>query len=298
MPKAIYEHVIVIGYGVVTGNVLKTVHEKSAQFGYSLEYVEHEIHNFNSAKKYAVSEDIEYHTLESRAELTEYFLGRINRKTLIISVSNNYLFPATLIANNNVTIVNFHNALLPELPGRNAPSWAIFENRDVTGITWHYVISEVDAGDIIVQKECPISQDMKAYELVAQLMQLATEAFTEHFDEILIGTAKTEKQPISENRRLFKSNMIPADGKFDLTAPVENIYRLLRAMDYGKNDIFPMPVTHYNGNTIRIRRYQKVKKMDAVARPDKIYLPLDEDTLLMLRYEIAMPDGGIGGEDI
>lgn len=282
-----FKQVIVIGYGFIAGEVLKDVYKKSLQSGYIVEYIEHEVYPFNQAKKYAEAEKIEYHVIENKTELLEYFMGKTATKTLIISASNNFIFPSEMVSNENITIINFHNALLPDLPGRNAPSWAIFEGRDKTGITWHYVTKDIDAGDIIIQKECKINDDIKAYELVSEQMRLALEAFRECYDEIIHGMVQAQKQIVSGARRVYKSYEIPADGMFDLTDSAQYIYRLLRAMDYGKNDIFPMPVTEYKGNRIRIRRYKKIKKDQAAEGEDRIYLTLDNEYLLMLRYDIA-----------
>ena len=146
----------------------------------------------------------------------KYFLQKVSQKVLIISVNNNFIFPAKLISNENVVIINFHNALLPELPGRNAPSWAIYEGKKTTGITWHYVAEEIDAGDIIIQKKCIIDDDVKAYELVASQMKLASDAFKECFDDILHGVVQTKKQMVPAHRKIYKSFEIPGNGKINL----------------------------------------------------------------------------------
>lgn len=296
MSECKFEHVIVIGYGVIAGEVLRTVHEMAPIKGYTDEYVEHEVHPFNSAKKYAEAEHIECHVIENSQDLLAHFWKAVIKKTLIISASNNYLFPAELIANSNITIINFHNALLPELPGRNAPSWAIYEDRKSTGVTWHYVTAGVDAGDIIIQKKCDIEEDIKAYELTARLMKMASEAFDECYESVLCNTAKVSKQNILGKRRLYKSYEIPAGGRFELTSSPKDIYRLLRAMDYGKNDIFPAPVTQMGDDVIRIRRYQKVGSCEVKqGQQDRIYLPLNDEYYLMLKYDVIESDGRIRG---
>ncbi|MEH2956721.1 formyltransferase family protein [Candidatus Merdisoma sp. JLR.KK006] len=127
------------------------------------------------------------------------------------------------------TIVNFHNALLPKFPGRNAPSWAIFENEQETGITWHYVTKQVDAGDIIIQKKCRITADVRAYELTEKLMQLAFEAFKEKFAEIIEDRAAARKQLLTGKRKIYKSSDIPGMCRFGMEDSPEYIYRLLRA---------------------------------------------------------------------
>ena len=291
----LYSHIVVIGYGVVAGDVLKYVYEKSVSLQYTVEYIEHEIYTFNMAKKYAESVGIEYHVITDKNQLLLYLNQLTNQKLLIVSASNNYLFPEELVSNQNVSIINFHNALLPEFPGRNAPSWAIYEGKKKTGITWHFVTNGIDTGDIIIQKECMIDDDIKAYELVARQMKLASESFMECFEEILYGNVHTHSQNISGNRKIYKSYEIPSGGEFDLEDSGEKIYRLLRAMDYGKYNIFPMPVTWYKGSKIRIRKYKKISLIDKTDDTDRLYLPLDKEHLLMLRYDVLVSEEKWGG---
>ena len=209
--------VAVIGYGVITGKVLEYVCKHSNEYSYSVFYVEHEVYPFNSARKYAEANGIEYHQLVNKDDVTGLFEEKAqNDKVLIISASNNYLFPERLIKNKNTAIINFHNALLPELPGRNAPSWAIYNGFRKTGITWHYVTKGVDEGDIIIQKECIIDSDTKAYELAATLMDLANEAFQECFSGIINNETEPKKQLFANNRKVYKSKEIPGNGWFDL----------------------------------------------------------------------------------
>ena len=42
MSECQFDHVVVIGYGVVTGEVLKTVYSLASKYGYTYEYIEHE----------------------------------------------------------------------------------------------------------------------------------------------------------------------------------------------------------------------------------------------------------------
>lgn len=296
MSKMIYERIIVIGYGVVTGEVVQYVIDKKEQYNYTITYIEHEVHPFNNAKKIAINNEIEYLKLEDKTELTEYLLNQ-NENVLIISASNNYLFPKELVDKPNTTIINFHNALLPKYPGRNAPSWVIFDEQRETGITWHYVTSGIDEGNIIIQKKCEISEDIKAYELVSMLMHLASEAFKECLDLVVCDQVVSRKQDFSDERKIYKSWEVPGNGTFELSDNPKYIYRLLRSMDYGKNDIFPAVTTKHNGNMIRIRRYkvvlaEKQKDMDRI-----INISIDRQRVLQLKYDMVYPSDSWEGAD-
>ena len=52
----------------------------------------------------------------------------------------------------------------------------------------------VDEGDIIVQKKCDVTADIKAYELVAVQMRLAGEAFDECYESVLMNQANRKKR--------------------------------------------------------------------------------------------------------
>ena len=285
MSESPFRKVIVIGYGVVTGNVLKHIFQKKDEYGYSVSYIEHEPYPFNLAKKFADSEKIESFSVENKDKLLKHFNESVkDSKTLIVSASNNYIFPSALIHNENVTIINFHNALLPDYPGRNAPSWVIYNGDKETGITWHYVSEKIDAGDIIIQKKIAVSPNVRAYELAAQLMDMAYECFEECFDDVVSERVIRKKQICERDRRIYKSNEIPGNGCFEIDSKPEDIYRLLRAVDYGKYAVFPMPVCRYNGQSIRIKRYKVVDK-EETNKENTIYIPFG-DAFLMLRYEM------------
>lgn len=281
--KGIFERIVIIGYGKITGEVLSFVHAQQEKYGYEMEFIEYELHPVSITHKICTDEGIAYSQIPDKAKVTEKLLA-ITEKTLIISASNNYLFPAAVVDKENITVINFHNALLPKFPGRNAPSWAMFEGESEAGITWHYVTPGVDDGAIIVQKKTQILPDMKAYELAGILMKIAFEGFCEVFEGVVCGTAAVTHQVFPPNRKIYLSKMVPNEGVFSLEDNPEDIYRLLRSTDYGLNDIFPRMKTVYQGKEIEIARYRKV---DAAKEGEEstLYLPFKDGAFLKLKYK-------------
>lgn len=283
MRKTAYEKVIVIGYGKIAGQILEEAEKKKEAYGYEVSYLEYEKEPFGTTREIGGKLGIPCYLIEDREKLTDFFLS-IHEKCLIISASNNYLFPVSLTDNSRFTIVNFHNALLPKFPGRNAPSWVIYEQEKETGITWHYVTRRVDSGDIIVQKKCEVGPDIRAYQLAAQLMQLAYDGFTENFEAILEDNVDMQRQNVDPYRKMYKSTECPGDGRFSMDDNPEDIYRLLRATDYGKYGIFPPITSEYQGRKIRISRYRKVPAEKIEDKPGVLNLPLGDDCWLKLAY--------------
>ncbi len=283
---ATFQKVIILGYGKVTGEVLQYVYDRKAEYGYELAFIEHEIHSLSITEKICSENGIPFQRITDKKELAAT-LNEIKEKTLIISASNNFLFPASLVDKPNITIINFHNALLPNYPGRNAPTWVIYMGEKETGITWHYVTAGVDEGNIIIQKLCEITEDMKAYELTEQLMDLAGEAFRESFEDIMSESVEAKEQGFDPARRMYRSYEVPAAGFFELTDKPEDIYRLLRSVDYGKNDIFPPMRTMIDGREAEILRYRKISSDKRKEGEGLLYLPLGADAFLKLKYKLC-----------
>ena len=278
-----FQRIIIIGYGKVAGEILSYIKERQKDYGYQISFIEHEVHSLSITEKICKENDIPFLRIEDKKELAAYFKA-VQEKTLIISASNNFLFPKELVEKENITIMNFHNALLPDYPGRNAPSWVIYAGEETTGITWHYVTAGVDEGDIIIQRICKIDEDMKAYELAEKLMNLAYEAFTESFDAVMEERVNAKSQGFAANRKMYRSHEVPSDGFFEMERAPEEIYRLLRSVDYGKNDIFPRMQTIVDGKRVEILRYRKISAAKRKEEEGFFYLPLGADDLLKIKY--------------
>ncbi len=289
-----YENIAIIGYGKIVAWVIKYIYEYQKKYNYTIRYIEHEIEPFGVSRNVCSELGIDCFQIVDKEELTHFLLS-IHESCLIISVSNNYIFPSVLTKDPRFTIINFHNALLPKYPGRNAPSWAIFENEKETGITWHYVTEQVDAGKIIVQKECKLDPDVRAYELAEELMKLAYEGFCEKFEEIIENRISTIEQNIAENRKIYKSSDKPGGCKFGENDSAEYIYRLLRAVDYGKYGIFPPVLSTYQGRHIKIVRYRKVSGDKIEEKEGRIHLPLEPGYFLRLSWVVVRENFEGGG---
>ena len=162
----------------------------------------------------------------------EELLLREQAKTLLVSAANPWLIPESILEKENLTAVNFHSALLPRHPGRNAEAWAIYEQDREGGITWHFINAQVDAGDIIIQKAVPITDSMTAFQLLHAQNNAAIEAFGEILPSLLDGTCQGHPQTGARGK-LHYSWEKPNDGVLDLSWPGDRMSAFLRAMDYG-----------------------------------------------------------------
>lgn len=68
-------------------------------------------------------------------------------------------------------MMNIHPSLLPSFPGMRAQQQALLHGVKVAGCTVHFVIPEVDAGPIIVQKSVPVKDDDDEESLSARILR-------------------------------------------------------------------------------------------------------------------------------
>ena len=63
------------------------------------------------------------------------------------------------IKNVNIPIINIHPSILPKHKGVNAIEKAFNSGDNEIGISIHYVVKEVDSGEIILQKKIPLDRE-------------------------------------------------------------------------------------------------------------------------------------------
>lgn len=123
--------------------------------------------------------------------------------------------------------VNLHPSLLPQYKGAFSAPWVIFNGEKQTGITYHYMTSEIDAGDIILQKKIDISENETAYSLYYRLIDEGVENFSEVYTMIRQGRVSAQKQ---QGESSYYRRGVPYGGFIDRDWPEDKIKRFIRAM--------------------------------------------------------------------
>jgi phosphoribosylglycinamide formyltransferase-1 len=68
-------------------------------------------------------------------------------------------------------VLNIHPSLLPSFPGLNAQQQALDAGVRVTGCTVHFVVPEVDAGPIILQRAVEVLEGDSLETLSARILK-------------------------------------------------------------------------------------------------------------------------------
>jgi UDP-4-amino-4-deoxy-L-arabinose formyltransferase/UDP-glucuronic acid dehydrogenase (UDP-4-keto-hexauronic acid decarboxylating) len=124
--------------------------------------------------------------------------------------------------------LNLHGSLLPKYRGCAPANWAILNGETTTGVTLHYMTREVDAGDIVCQREVAITRDDTAAILNRKLAEAARPMLDECLPLVRAGDAP--RIPQDAAKASYYPRRKPSDGAIDWSQPAERIANLVRAV--------------------------------------------------------------------
>lgn len=103
------------------------------------------------AKKYDIP-IIEVDNVNSQKHLSYLKSLKID----IIISSNGQIFKGDLLKIPRIACINRHTALLPKYGGCMPVFWAMMHNEEAYGVSIHYMVKEIDKGDILYQETIPL----------------------------------------------------------------------------------------------------------------------------------------------
>jgi len=259
-----YKSIVFIGSGSLLTNCLRVAAVSAVG---QITCIESETKEFSNLATVCTSLGVKYLSLTNRNEIAAFF-QQVAEKTLVLSIHNNHIFSKASLSNENLRVVNFHNSLLPKHPGRNAPSWAIYEMDEKAGITWHEVVPEIDRGAIICQKEVAIEQTHTGIILTRLCVNLGLQSFQEIFPVLLNGSYSAVLQQPSAGSKMHYSYETPNDGVFDTNWPVKKMSAFLRSLDYGIYPIFPKAKVFLQNEWHTIEKYKLAPFGESSAKRD------------------------------
>ena len=128
---------------------------------------------------------------------------------------------------------NLHASLLPRYRGAAPINWAVMHGDTETGVTTFFLKHEIDTGDVIQQRACPIGRHDNVEVIHDRLMMMGADMVLETVDAIIAGTV----QPIPQDQLLTTGQQAtPAPKIFketcriDWSRPAEALYNHIRGL--------------------------------------------------------------------
>lgn len=89
-----------------------------------------------------------------------------------------YRLPESIIAWPQSGCLNIHPSLLPKYRGPDPIFWQLHENETQTGVSLHFVSSELDSGPIVDQHLCPFKEGSNRHDIELSLAKSGATLFT------------------------------------------------------------------------------------------------------------------------
>lgn len=127
-----------------------------------------------------------------------------------------------------VGCIGFHPAKLPYNRGRHPLIWALALGLESTASTFFYMDAHADTGEIVSQRELPISYEDDAASLYHKVMNVAVDQLEEIMNDLEKNTLQKLPQEIGAGNVWRKRGK--RDGEIDWRMSSRAIYNLVRAL--------------------------------------------------------------------
>ncbi len=167
---------------------------------------------------------------------------------LIVVAAYGRILPDDILALPPKGCINVHSSLLPKYRGAAPINRAILNGEQETGVTIMHMASELDGGDIILQRSTLIDPDEQADTLYSRLAEMGGELVVEAAARIEAGTAG--RVPQDQEKATFAPMLSKELSPIDWTRPAREIHNQIRGL-------MPWPVAStgvISGETMKIYR--------------------------------------------
>jgi methionyl-tRNA formyltransferase len=149
---------------------------------------------------------------------------------ILLSVNFGYIFPSDILSLFRSPI-NLHTGHLPFNQGSHPNVWSIVENTPA-GVTLHIMTPDVDNGDIIAQKEVPVSAVDTGKTLYAKLEEASVALVKDVFPSLLKGEIRTTPMPEGGTFHFAREFDDLCALSLEETVSTEAFLRRLRALSF------------------------------------------------------------------
>ena len=177
-------------------------------------------------------------------------------------IGYHYRINAAIPEYKNIKLINFHQSLLPKYAGRHPLNWVIVNGETNTGISFHFINMDFDAGDIILQKKIRITKGDTAISLYNKTVERASRYLGKVFDLVYDNSFVPHKQDLRV-REYFRPRT-PADGEILRGDSIQQVKNKIRALVYPYKGAF----LRINGNKIVLGGVNKIKDSKKYKRID------------------------------
>jgi methionyl-tRNA formyltransferase len=195
-------------------------------------------------------------------------LATLNPDAIIV-VGYGRIIPQWMLDLPRLGNINLHASLLPKYRGAAPIQWAIAQGEIITGVTTMKIDAGLDTGDILLQREIPISSQDTAETLAPRLATVGADLVVETLRGLQARTI--HPQPQDDSRATLAPILKKEDGLIDFARPATEILNRLHGFQP-----WPGAYTRFRGKNFQI---WKAVKFELAMLPAEI--KIEGDRLLV-----------------
>lgn len=147
---------------------------------------------------------------------------------LIVTAAYGQFVPTKLLNAPKHRSINVHASLLPKYRGAAPIHYAVLKGEEKTGVTIMYMEKVMDAGDIISQREIPITDEDDTGQLFEKLSLVGRDLLMDTLPSIFAGENESIKQ--DEKQVTFSPMISREQEQIDWTNTAREIFNHIRAL--------------------------------------------------------------------
>jgi len=170
---------------------------------------------------------------------------------LVIVVAYGKILPAELLNLDKVLFINVHASLLPKWRGAAPIQRAIMNLDHETGVSIMKIVTELDAGPVLLQSKIKITKEINYKELSGQMSELGAKLILDTLKLIENKSANFTEQ--NESKATYAKKIEKSETKISWNDDAEKIIAKINAFCPNPGCWFEL-----NGNRIKIIKAKKV----------------------------------------
>ncbi|MDR0879931.1 MAG: methionyl-tRNA formyltransferase [Clostridioides sp.] len=207
---------------------------------------------------------------------------------LIVVVAFGQILPKELLDIPKFGCVNVHVSMLPKYRGAAPINWVVINGEKMTGVTTMYMDEGLDTGDIILQEEIDLDDEITAGELHDRIMSDGADLLKETIEMISEGVAPRHKQ--DDSLSSYAPIMDKKLGDIDFSKSAKQIHDLVRGVNP-----WPSAYTTYGEATMKVWKTRVVDEVSGeepgtIIEVTKGGIKVATGELVLLIEEIQMPN--------
>ncbi len=165
----------------------------------------------------------------------------------IVVVGYGRIIPQWMIDLPRLGNLNLHASLLPKYRGAAPIQWAIASGESITGVTTMRIDAGLDTGDILLQKEIPISHEDTAETLAPVLAEVGAELMVETIR--VLESGEVRPLPQDDAKATLAPILTKDDGRMDFSRSANELFNRMRGFRP-----WPGAFTTFKAKTLQVHR--------------------------------------------